>query len=271
MQPLAQHFDYFHVVIALRDRQLHPVPERGHQHCKRLHRARKHRAVIHHIGHAAFRQLEAADVGNQKAVLEHKILTDLLPCRHFFRKRHIRLVQLPAAVGRSLGAVQQLFALHLAVQKRFCALEYLLERQATVFRQIGQVDKADEIPCSRRRQQRPQIDRNLRDDRLIRLTELVVERAHEQRRDNGKRADADRLAVIMQLREREGYLCDDLGRVPDIGQFPCVGCFWLFPNACRRKLLIRKLFVTVRAFLRRPAGVHAAHRAVVLDRVAAQR
>lgn len=43
----------------------------------------------------------------------------------------------------------------------------------------------------------------------------------------------------------------------------------LFPDALRGKLAVGKLFVAVRALLRRPSGIHRADRAVVLDQAAA--
>ena len=178
-------------------------------------------------------------------------------------------MQRVAAVGGRLGAVEQLFALHLTGKEGLRAAEHLLERQAAVFRQVRQVDEADKVARRDARQQRTKVDRDLRDDRLVPAAELAVERAHHERRDDRERADADALCTGVQLRKRKRDLADDLARVRLPLHRRRVDGLRLFPDALRGKLAVGKLFVAVRALLRRPSGVHRADRAVVLDRAAA--
>ena len=269
MQTAHQVSDDLHIAVALRHRQLHRIPVGRDEQRERLHRARQDRAVIQNIRAAALRHGEAADVRDEEAVLEDEIHRNLARGLHLLRERHIRLMQRVAAVGSRLGAVEQLFALHLTGKEGLCAAEHLLERQAAVFRQVRQVDEADKVARRDARQQRTKVDRDLRDDRLVPAAELAVERAHHERRDDRERADADALCTGMQLRKRERDLADDLAR----GRLPLhrrrVNGLRLFPDALRGKLAVGKLFVTVRALLRRPSGVHRADRAVVLDRAAA--
>ena len=256
-------------MVALGDRQLHRIAVGRNEQRERLHRARQNRAVVEHIRTAAFGQREPADVGNEETVLEHKIGRDLLCSLHFLRERHIRLVQRFAAVCGGLGAIEQLFALHLVLEERLCAAEHLVVRQFAVLGEIRQVDEADEIPRGNGRQQRPQIDRDLRDNRLVAAAELAVERPHHKRREHGQRADTDGLGIFVQLRKRECHLGDDLGGIVAPLYRGRMNGFGLFPDAVRRKFMVGKLFIAVGALLGRPAGVQTAHRAVILDRTAA--
>ena len=256
------------IVIALGDGKLHRTVVRADEQRERLRRRGQHRAVIKHIGQAAGGQLELAHVGDEEAILQNEIAAQLLALHALFIKRHRCLVQLAAGIGRALGAVHELLRLHLVLQKRLGAAEHLVHRQVAVFGQIGQIDKADEIPGRHRGQQRPQIDRDLRNNRLFLPAELMIERAHEQRRDHGKRAYPNALRIAVQLGERKGHFAYDLRPVAKIGQIPRVRGFGLFPNALGRKLAVGELAVAVRRFLRRIARVHRADRAVVFHRLA---
>ena len=253
-------------MVALRNGQFHFISIRRDQQRKRLHGARQDCAVIEYIRTAAFRQGEPADIGNEKAVLEHKISRDLLCRLHFLCERHVCLMQRFTAVCGGFCTIEQLFALHLILQKRLRAPEHLVIRQIAVFRKIRQIDKANKIPRGKRRQQRTQIDRNLRDNRLVRSAELIIKRFHHQRSQYRQRTDADGLCVIVQLRKRERHLGDDLGAVSAPLYLGGMNSLRLFPDAIRRKFTVCQLLVAVCALLGRPAGIHAAHRAVILNR-----
>ena len=179
-------------------------------------------------------------------------------------------MQLQTDLTRCLSAVQQLLRHELGHKEIMCLTARLLQRERFILRQIRQVEETDKIARSAARNHLAQVDRNLRDDRLIHaFAVLVVKGTAEHRREHGQRADTQLLCNRMQLRKRERNIGYDLCHIAEVGQPLCMHSLRLLINAVRLRLHLLQSTERIFTLLAGVHGIQRADAAVIPDRLAA--